>query len=94
MAEYLVHVLARLIVGYLTFIAILLAILAGYWIIEDYNAMVEFINSISDNTFAHIVVWMPFVFSWFKPAKNARTNAYYNRQANFWDMYDSTGGRW
>jgi hypothetical protein len=94
MAEYFANVIARLIVGYLTFIAILLSILAGYWIIEDYNAMVEFINSVHDNTFAQIVVWMPFIFAWFKPAKNSRTNAYYNRQANFWAMYDTTGGRW
>lgn len=94
MAEYFAHVIGRLIVSYLTLLIISLVILAGYWIIADYNAMVEFFKSISDNTFAHIVVWMPFVFSWFMPAKNHKTNAYYNRQTNFWAMYDTTGGRW
>lgn len=94
MAEYFANVIARLIVGYLTFIAILLSILAGYWIIEDYNAMVEFINSVRDNAFAEFVVWMPFIFAWFKPDKKGNANAYYHRQANFWAMYDTMGGRW
>ncbi|NLO17044.1 MAG: hypothetical protein GX118_02490 [Arcobacter butzleri] len=94
MAEYFANVLARMIVSYLTLLVMSLAILAGYWIIEDYNAMIEFIKYISDNTFAHIIVWMPFVFAWFKPDKRGNANSYYHRQANFWAMYDTTGGRW
>ncbi|WP_428739785.1 hypothetical protein [Sulfurimonas sp.] len=94
MAEYFANVIARLIVSYLTLLVISLAILVGYWIIEDYNAMVEFIKSISDNTFTHIVIWMPFLFSWFKPSKSGSTNTYYSRQATFLEMYDTTAGRW
>ncbi|WP_265185014.1 hypothetical protein [Campylobacter fetus] len=41
MAEYIANVIARLIVSYLTLLVMSLAILTGYWIIEDYNAMVE-----------------------------------------------------
>ncbi|MGE0738496.1 hypothetical protein [Sulfurimonas sp.] len=94
MAEYFANVLARLVVSYLTLVVISLVILAGYWIIEDYNAMVEFIKYINDNTFAHIVLWMPLIFAWFKPDKKGYANAYYHRQANFWAMHDTTGGRW
>ena len=75
MAEYFANVIARLIVSYLTLLVMSLAILAGYWIIEDYNAMIEFIKSISDNTFAHIVLWVPFVFSFVK------TNTKQNRKS-------------
>lgn len=94
MKEYFAHVIARMIVGYLTFVFLFVVILAGHWIIEDYSAMVEFMQSISENTFAHIVIWLPFVFSWFKPSKSGSANAYYHKQVRFWEMYDTTGGRW
>ena len=94
MAEYFANVIARLIISYLTLLVMSLAILASYWIIEDYNAMIEFIKSISDNTFAHIVVWMPFIFSWFKSSSGGRKDTYHDSQVKFWEMYDTTGGRW
>lgn len=94
MAEYFSNVIARLIISYLTLLVMSLAILAGFWIIEDYNAMIEFIKSISDNTFTHIVLWSPFVFSWFKSSSGGRTDTYYDSQVKFWEMYDTTGGRW
>ncbi|WP_298753703.1 hypothetical protein [uncultured Arcobacter sp.] len=56
--------------------------------------MLAFIHSVSDNAFAEFVVWMPFIFAWFKPDKKGNANAYYHRQANFWAMYDTTGVRW
>ncbi len=59
-----------------------------------YNSMIAFIHSVSDNAFAEFVVWMPFIFAWFKPDKRGNANSYYHRQANFWAMYDTTGGRW
>ncbi|MGE0052460.1 MAG: hypothetical protein AB7S49_13150 [Arcobacter sp.] len=94
MAEYFAHVLARMIVSYLTLLVISLAILAGYWLIADYDSMVAFINEVRGNAFAEFVVWMPLIFAWFKPDKKGNANAYYHRQANFWAMYDTTGGRW
>ena len=94
MAEYFAHVLGRMIVSYLTLLVISLAILAGYWIIADYNSMVAFINEVRGNAFAEFVVWMPLIFAWFKPDKKGNANAYYHRQANFWAMYDTTKGRW
>lgn len=84
MAEYFANVIARLIVSYLTLLVISLAILAGYWIIEDYNAMIEFIKSISDNAFAHIVVWMPFILSWFNSSETHSGSKYkYDRHNDF-----------
>lgn len=94
MAEYFAHVLARMIVSYLTLFVISLLILAGYWIIADYNSMVAFINRVSDNAFAEFILWMPLIFAWFKPSKSGNANAYYHRQANFWAMYDTARGRW
>ncbi|QFR42817.1 hypothetical protein [Sulfurimonas xiamenensis] len=94
MAEYFANVLARLIVSYLTLFVMSLAILAGYWIIEDYNAMVEFIKSISDNTFAHIVVWMPFVFSWFKPDKRGNATEMLNVRMYYSGISCSMSGKW
>lgn len=94
MTEYFANVLARLIVSYLTLLVMSLAILAGCWIIEDYNAMIEFIKSISDNTFAHIVVWMPFVFSWFKPDKRGNAAEILNARMRCYAMSCSLSGRW
>jgi len=94
MAEYVANVIARLIVSYLTLLVISLVILASYWIIEDYNAMVEFIKSISDNTFAHIVVWMPFVFSWFKPDKRGNATEMLNARMYYSGISCSMSGKW
>ena len=76
MAEYFAHVIARLIVSYLTLLVISLIILAGCWIIADYSSMLAFIHSVSDNAFAEFVVWMPFVLSWFNSSEtnNNRTS--------------------
>ncbi|MBD3823625.1 MAG: hypothetical protein IE916_03855 [Epsilonproteobacteria bacterium] len=94
MAEYFANVLARMIVSYLTLLVMSLAILTGYWIIAGYDSMLAFINEVSDNAFAEFVLWMPLIFAWFNPSKSANANSYYRRQANFWAMYDTAGGRW
>lgn len=94
MAEHFANVIARLIVNYLTLLVMSLAILAGYWIIEDYNVMIEFIKYISDNTFVHIVVWIPFVFSWFKQDKRGNVAEILNARMRCSAMSCSLSGRW
>ena len=94
MREYFASVIARMIVGYLTFVFLFVVILAGHWIIEDYSAMVEFIKSVSENTFAHIVIWLPFVFSWFKPDKRGNATEILNARMHCSAMRCSLSGRW
>ncbi|HUH41995.1 MAG TPA: hypothetical protein VLZ29_02655 [Sulfurimonas sp.] len=94
MAEYFANVIARLIVSYLTLLIISLVILAGYWIIEDCNAMVEFVESISDNAFAEFIVWMPLIFAWFKPDRRGNATEILNARMRHAGMRCSMSGRW
>ena len=94
MAEYFANVIARVIISYLTLLVMSLAILAGYWIIEDYNAMVKFVESISDNAFAEFVAWMPLIFAWFKPDKRGNATEILNARMRCSAMSCSLSGRW
>jgi len=94
MAEYFANVLARLIVSYLTLLVISLVILAGYWIIADYSSMLAFIYSVSNNAFTEFVVWMPFIFAWFKPDKRGNAAEMLNARMYYSGMYCSMSGKW
>jgi hypothetical protein len=94
MTEYFAHVLARMIVGYLTLFVISLLILVGYWGIADYNSMLAFMNEVSDNAFAEFVILLPFVFSWFKPDKRGNATEILNARMHCSAMRCSLSGRW
>ncbi|MBD3795460.1 MAG: hypothetical protein IE881_05940 [Epsilonproteobacteria bacterium] len=94
--DYLLIVLVRAIMGYMFFMFFLFVIFVGYIVISDWASAVNFITGLTNNSFAKIVVWLPLVFSLFKANLRAsnETKKYYKRTEHFFEMYDTTGGRW
>jgi len=94
--DYLLTVLVRAIIGYMFFMFFMFVIFIGYIVIADWGSAVNFIIGLTDNGFAKIVVWLPLVFSLFKADLRAsnETKKYYKKTEHFFEMYDTTGGRW
>ncbi|AII15603.1 hypothetical protein CIG1485E_a0078 (plasmid) [Campylobacter iguaniorum] len=94
--DYLLTVLVRAIIGYVLFLFFLLVIFVGYIVISDWASAVNFITGLTDNGFAKIVVWLPLVFSLFKADARAsnETKKFYKQTEHFFEMYDTTGGKW
>ncbi len=94
--DYLLTVLVRAIIGYVLFLFFLLVIFVGYIVISDWASAVNFITGLTDNGFAKIVVWLPLVFSLFKADVRAsnETKKFYKQTEHFFEMYDTTGGKW
>lgn len=88
MIEYFANVLGRLIVGYLTFLIILLISLAIYWLFNDLNMMIKFLKSEIDSTFTNIVVWIPFFLSWFSSESDGKSYTY-KRQSDDYNIKTS-----
>lgn len=94
--DYFLTVFVRAIIGYVLFLFFLLVIFVGYIVIADLTSAVNFITRLTDNGFAKIVVWLPLVLSLFKAdAKESNeTKKFYKQTEHFFEMYDTTKGRW
>lgn len=94
--DYFLTVFVRAIIGYVLFLFFLLVIFVGYIVIADLTSAVNFITRLTDNGFAKIVVWLPLVFSLFKADIRAsnETKKFYKQTEHFFEMYDTTKGRW
>lgn len=82
--NYFLMVLIKMIIGYMFFLFFLCVIFVGYIFIADWSSAVNFITGLTDNDFAKIVVWMPFVLSWFN---SSETNN--NRTSYKFDSHES-----
>lgn len=94
--DYFLTVFVRAIIGYVLFLFFLLVIFVGYIVIADLTSAVNFITRLTDNGFAKIVVWLPLVLSLFKADAKAsnETKKFYKQTEHFFEMYDTTKGRW
>lgn len=94
--DYFLTVFVRAIIGYVLFLFFLLVIFVGYIVIVDLTSAVNFITRLTDNGFAKIVVWLPLVLSLFKADAKAsnETKKFYKQTEHFFEMYDTTKGRW
>ena len=96
--NYFLNVLVRAIIGYVFLTMTALVIFVGYVLITDWATMVNFAIDLTNNDFAKVVVWLPLVASLGKAnnttgGKN-EANKYYKRTEKFFEMYDTTGGKW
>ena len=94
--DYFLTVFVRAIISYVLFLFFLLVIFVGYIVIADLTSAVNFITRLTDNGFAKIVVWLPLVLSLFKADAKAsnETKKFYKQTEHFFEMYDTTKGRW
>ena len=94
--DYFLTVFVRAIIGYVLFLFFLLVIFVGYIVIADLTSAFNFITRLTDNGFAKIVVWLPLVLSLFKADIRAsnETKKFYKQTEHFFEMYDTTKGRW
>ena len=94
--DYFLTDFVRAIIGYVLFLFFLLVIFVGYILIADLTSAVNFITRLTDNGFAKIVVWLPLVLSLFKADAKAsnETKKFYKQTEHFFEMYDTTKGRW
>ena len=94
--DYFLTVFVRAIIGYVLFLFFLLVIFVGYIVIADLTSAVNFITRLTDNGFAKIVVWLPLVLYLLKADEKAsnETKKFYKQTEHFFEMYDTTKGRW
>ena len=94
--DYCLTLFVIAIIGYVLFLFFLLVIFVGYIVIADLTSAVNFITRLTDNGFAKIVVWLPLVLSLFKADAKAsnETKKFYKQTEHFFEMYDTTKGRW
>lgn len=77
--DYLLTVLIRMIVGYIIFLSIATIAFFGYALIFDWSDAVALASRLASNEIVSLVVWLPFVLSWFNSSEsNNRTSYKFN----------------
>lgn len=92
--HYLLLVAVRMMMGYILFSLILAGIFIACWVTGDWSSAVAFFGRILENDFAKMIMWLPFVFSWFRPDRRGDVDRVAKENEHFWMMYDTTGGKW
>lgn len=89
--DYFLMVFIRMIIGYMFFLFFLCVIFVGYIFIADWVSAVNFITGLTDNDFAKIVVWLPFVLSWFNSSEtnDNRTSYKFDSHNNHYNFTSS-----
>ena len=68
MFEYLVHVFARIVFGYLGGALVAAAIFSAYWYGYDFEYAKQTAIEISQGEFFKFLLWLPLVVAWFNPS--------------------------
>lgn len=81
--DYLLTVLVRMIIGYILFLSIATIAFLAYALIFNWSDAVALASRLASNEIVSLVVWLPFVLSWFN---NSETN---NRTSYKFDSHES-----